>query len=141
MKRAEAREDPLDVRISDLRRRVARDGGARPEDIDEVDDLLEAEGPSVELLILRGQLIQLVAGGRHDELEEAFACYREALELDPRSAVAHEEIGHFLDDVADDPAEAAGFFRKAIELGAGVSAEEGLRDVLSQLAEDQPEPF
>lgn len=128
----------MDPRISELRRRVARAGEARPEDIDEIDDLLEAEGPSVDLLILRGQLIQLVADGDPEALEEAFACYQEALSLDPGSAAAHEEIGHFLDDVADDPAEALPFFRKAIELGAGPSAEEGLRDVLSQLGEDEP---
>ena len=119
---------------------MARDGGASLADIDAVDDILEAEGPSVEALILRGQLIQLVADGSPDELEEAFACYQEAIELDPASASAHEEIGHFLDDFADDPAEAAVFFRKAIELGADASAKEGLRDVVSRLAGEESEP-
>ena len=128
----------MDLRIVDIRRRVARDGVATPDDIDAIDDILEAEGASAELLILRGQLIQLVADGRPDELEEAFACYQEALDLDPDSASAHEEIGHFLDDVADEPAEAIPFFRKAIELGAGASAHEGLRDVLSQLGREEP---
>jgi Tfp pilus assembly protein PilF len=78
-------------------------------------------------------VIQLLAGDRPDELEEAFSCYQEALELDPASAEAHEEIGHFLDDVADEPAEAVPFFRKAIELGAGATAGEGLRASLGQL--------
>jgi tetratricopeptide (TPR) repeat protein len=127
----------MDVHIADIKRRVVQRGVASPDDIDAIDDILEAEGPSVELLILRGQLIQLVAGTGPDELEEAFACYQEALELDPESASAHEEIGHFLDDVADDPAEALPFFRKAIELGAGPSAHEGLRDVLSQLEPEE----
>ncbi len=108
----------MDQRIVEIRRRVAREGAGRREDIDEVDDILEAEGPSAELLILRGQLIQLVADGRPDALEEAFACYEEALDLEPDSASAHEEIGHFLDDIADEPREAVSFFRKAIELGA-----------------------
>jgi tetratricopeptide (TPR) repeat protein len=130
----------MDPRIADVRRRVTKEGAARLEDIDEIDDMLEAEGPSVELLILRGQLIQLVGEGDREALEEAFACYREALELDPDSAVANEEIGHFLDDVADDPVEAVPFFRKAIVLGAGASAEEGLRDVLSQLGGEDGEP-
>ena len=128
----------MDLRIVDIRQRVAREGVATEGDVDAIDDILETEGPSAELLVLRGQLIQLVADGRPDELEEAFACYQEALELDPDSAEAHEELGHFLDDVADDPAEAASFFRRAIELGAGDSAREGLRDVLSQLADDEP---
>lgn len=123
----------MDMRIVDIRRKVAREGGASEDDLDAIDDILEAEGPSVDLLILRGQLIQLVADDREDELEEAFACYQEALELDPDSAVAHEEMGHFLDDVVDDPGEALPFFRRAIELGAGASAEEGLREALSQL--------
>ena len=128
----------MNLRIVDIKRRVARFGVASPDDIDAVDDILEAEGVSVDLLILRGQLIQLVADGRPDELEEAFACYQEALELDPRSAEAHEEIGHFLDDVAEEPGEAVPFFRKAIELGAGPSAHEGLREVLSQLESEEP---
>ena len=128
----------MDLRIVDVRRRVAHLGVASEGDIDTLDDILEAEGPSVELLILRGQLIQLMADGRPDELEEAFACYQEALELDPDSASAHEEIGHFLDDVADEPEEAVPFFRKAIELGAGASAREGLRAVLSQLGREEP---
>jgi len=127
----------MDLRIADIRRRVARVGAASPDDIDAVDDILDAEGSSVELLILRGQLIQLVADTGPEELEEAFACYQEALELDPGSAYAHEEIGHFLDDVADEPSGALAFFRKAIELGAGASAHEGLRDVLSQLEPEE----
>jgi len=127
----------MDPHIADLKRRVARTGLASPSDIDAIDDILEAEGPSVELLILRGQLIQLVADGRPEELEEAFACYEEALELDPTSAEAHEEIGHFLDDLGDEPAEAVPFFRKAIELGAGPSAQEGLRCALDQLESEE----
>lgn len=128
----------MDLRVVDIRRRVAREGSARPDDIDAIDDILEAEGVSVELLILRGQLIQLVADGSPDELEEAFACYQEALEIDPTSAEAHEEIGHFLDDVAEDPREAVVFFRKAIELGAGPFAHDGLREALSQLESEEP---
>jgi tetratricopeptide (TPR) repeat protein len=127
----------MDFRIADIKRRVLRDGVADPDDVDAVDDILAAEGPSVEMLVLRGQLIQLVADAGDDDLEEALACYREALELDPGSALAHEEIGHFLDDVADDPEEALPFFQRAIELGAGPSAEEGLRDVLDQLEPEE----
>lgn len=127
----------MNLRMTDIRRRVAQRGGATEQDVEAVDDILEAQGASAELLVLRGQLIQLVAGDRPDELEEALACFEEALELDPSSAEAHEEIGHFLDDVAEDPAEAVPFFRKAIELGAGASAEEGLRDVLGQLSREE----
>jgi tetratricopeptide (TPR) repeat protein len=127
----------MDLRIVDIRRRVAREGTATAGDIDAIDDLLDAEGPSVELLILRGQLIQLVADA-DDDFDEAFACYQQALELDPDSATANEEIAHFLDDVADDPAEAIPYFRRAIELGAGESAEEGLREALVQVGRAEP---
>jgi tetratricopeptide (TPR) repeat protein len=123
----------MDPRIAELRKRVARDGEATPEDIDRIDDILEAEGATVDLLIFRGQLIQLVADEDPEALDEAFACYQEAVELDPTSAEAHEEIAHFLDDVADEPEEAEAFFRKAIELGAGDTAREGLAQVLGQL--------
>lgn len=127
----------MNPRIAEIRRRVTREGAAMLDDIDEVDDLLEAEGPSVPLLILRGQLIQLLPDDDPEALEEAFACYQEAVELDPSSAEAHEELAHFLDDVADQPADAEPFFRRAIELGAGESAREGLRDVLSQLGRSE----
>ena len=48
----------MDPRIADLRRRVARDGAASLDDIDEIDDMLDAEGPCVELLILRGASVE-----------------------------------------------------------------------------------
>jgi len=123
----------MDPRLSDIRKRVARDGEATESDIEELDDILESEGPTVDLLILRGQLIQLIGDDDPEALDEAFACYQEAVALDPLSAEAHEEIAHFLDDVADEPAEAETFFRKAIELGAGETAREGLAQVLGQL--------
>jgi tetratricopeptide (TPR) repeat protein len=123
--------------VADIRRRVAREGTAHDRDLDALDDILEAEGPSVETLILRGQLIQLIAGDREDELDEAFACYQEAVELDPDSAAANEELAHFLDAVMDAPADAVVYFRKAIALGAGTSAEEGLREALSQLGDEE----
>ena len=127
----------MDPRIGDIRRKVARAGAADLEDIDALDDILESDGPNVELLLLRGQLIHLVANGNPDELEEAFSCYQEALELDPENASIHEEIGHFLDAEADDPAAAVSFFKKAIALGAGESASDGLREALTQLEHEE----
>ena len=128
-------------RIDDLRRRVAREGRALPEDVDEIDDILDAEGPTVDLLVLRGQLIQLIAFDDPEAQEEALSCYQDAIELDPQSAIAHEELAHFLDDVADEPAEAARFFRIAIALGAGKTAEDGLLAAEAQLAEDEASPL
>jgi tetratricopeptide (TPR) repeat protein len=127
----------MDTRLNKIRKRVAREGTAVPADIEELDQILEADGPSAEILILRGQLMQLVADEEPDALDEALACFRDAIELDPASAEACEELAHFLDDVADEPEEAEVFFRRAIELGAGESAREGLRDVLSQLGRNE----
>ncbi|HEX4822914.1 MAG TPA: hypothetical protein VFV19_01240 [Candidatus Polarisedimenticolaceae bacterium] len=127
----------MDTRLNRIRKRVAREGTATPDDIEELDAIVDQEGPTAERLILRGQLMQLVADEEPDALEEALACFRDAVKLDPESAEAYEELAHFLDDVADEPAEAETFFRKAIELGAGDSAREGLRDVLSQLGRSE----
>ena len=123
----------MDPRAEDYRKRVLRRGQATPEDVDAIDEILEAEGPTVDLLLLRGQMIQLISDAGPEDLEQALASFEEALELDPSRPEPYEEIAHFMDDLADDPEEAEAFFRKAIELGAGESAREGLRDVLAQL--------
>ncbi len=88
---------------------------------------------SARLWILRGDLIQLGGDDPRYSLDDVLASYRTALELDPMSADAHESIGHFLDAVANEPAEAEPHFRKAIELGGGKTAREGLAQVLEQL--------
>jgi Tfp pilus assembly protein PilF len=88
---------------------------------------------SVRLWILRGDLIQLSDDDGAYSLDDALASYRAALEHDPNSAEANESIGRFLDAVQDKPAEAESYLRKAIELGGGQSAEEGLAQVLAQL--------
>ena len=126
----------MDARLAAIRTRVARTGEATEDDLGLIDEILEREGPSVEALVLRGQLMQLFGEDDPEALDEALACFEEAIEVDPRSAEAHEELAHFLDDVADRPEEAEAFFRRALELGAGDSAREGLRDVLSQLGRD-----
>lgn len=126
----------MDPRLAAIRARVARTGEATEDDLGLIDEILEREGPSAEALVLRGQMMQLVGEDDPEALDEALACFREAIEVDPRSAEAHEELAHFLDDVVDEPEEAEVFFRRALELGAGASAREGLRDVLSQLGRD-----
>ena len=88
---------------------------------------------SARLWILRGDLIQLGGDDSRYSLEDALASYRMALERDPTSAEAHESIGHFLHAVANEPAEAEPYFRKAIELGGGKTASDGLAQVLEQL--------
>ena len=55
------------------------------------------------------------------------------------SSLSHVvRCGVFLVDIADDPEEAIPFFRRAIELGAGESAREGLREALAQTEPSEP---
>lgn len=91
--------------------------------------------PSAELWILFGDAIQL--SDRHDSLEEVERSYRRALELDPSSADAHESLGHYLFAVKADTRGSLRFFQRALELGAGVTAREGLSAAVNDLAESE----
>src|SRR5262249_38733415 len=48
--------------------------------------------------------------------DEAVACYRKAIELDPKHVKAHSNLGAILCDVRGEYENAAACFRKAIEL-------------------------
>ncbi len=98
-----------------------------------VEEGLQRFPRSARLWILRGDLIQLADEDVPYSIADALVSYRAALEYEPRSAEAYESIGRFLDAVQDKPAEAEAYLRKAIELGGGRSAEEGLAQVLEQL--------
>lgn len=116
-----------------IKSEISRAEEASPAVIAEIDDELE-RAPSAELWILRGDALQLI-GEDDDDPEEVEASYRNALELDPNSADAYESLGHFIFSVTDDCSEAIEYFRKAIALGAGDSAREGLREAEEELAE------
>ncbi len=88
---------------------------------------------SATLWCLRGNLIQLSDDVDTYDLEDAERSYLKAAELEPANPEPVEELGHFYDAIMDDPARAEPFFRKAISLGGGRSAEEGLAQVLEQL--------
>lgn len=99
----------------------------------EIEDELQRQ-PSAELWILRGDAIQL-SDGNFRNLPDAEASYHEALAVDPESADAYESLGYFTYAVKDDARGALPFFQRAIELGAGASAHDGLREALEELAE------
>ena len=82
----------------------------------------------------RGDLIQLLdeASERYT-LEEAEISYQKAIEINPINEEAYESLGHFYDCVLDDPRKAIEYFQRAIELGAGESAQLGLKQAKSQL--------
>ena len=110
---------------------ISRAEHASPEMLDEIEDELERD-PSAELWILRGDAIQL-SDADDSDLDDAARSYLEAIELDPNSADAYESLGHFTFAVNDDARGSIEFFRKAIELGAGASAREGLREAEEEL--------
>lgn len=97
----------------------------------EIEDELE-RAPSAELWILRGDALQL-SDSDEDDLDEVEASYRKAIELDPNSADAYESLGHFILAMDDDAEASLEYFRKALALGAGDSAREGLREAEAEL--------
>ena len=100
--------------------------------LDEIERELDRH-PSAELWILLGDAIQLSAC--HESLDDVESSYRRALELDPSSADAHESLGHFMFAVKADASGSLQYFQRALELGAGVTAREGLNAAIDDLAE------
>ena len=120
--------------IEHIRDVVRERGFSVPEDVASVERAIEKEPTSSALWILRGDLIQLMDDDSRP-LSEARGSYETAIRHDPESAQAHEELGRFIDAVEDEPAKAEPFLRKAVALGGGDSARQGLSDVLEQLKE------
>jgi tetratricopeptide (TPR) repeat protein len=118
--------------MESIRVRVRRNGTAHPRDIEAVEQWLGRHPESAQLWILRGDLILLCEGDGW-AIEEALDSYRNALQHEPLNAEAHEEIGHYYFAVEDRPDQAEGYLSKAIELGAGATAHDGLRVVMAQL--------
>jgi tetratricopeptide (TPR) repeat protein len=117
-----------------IKSEISRAEHASPSVLAEIEDEL-AIRPSAELWILRGDALQLSDDDDEDVIEEVEASYRQALELDPSSADAYESLGHFLFSVHDDAGASIDCFRRALALGAGLSAREGLKEAEDELAE------
>jgi Flp pilus assembly protein TadD len=90
---------------------------------------------SAKLWCLHGDVLQLRVEDEERGLEQAGESYLKAAELAPADPEPYESLGHFCDAVLDDPQQAVEYFRKAIALGAGESAREGLAEALAQLDE------
>lgn len=74
---------------------------------------------SAELWIARGNMIESSEDARY-ELTDALRSYERAAEIAPTSPDPAEEIAHYLDAIADDPAGAEEHYRRAVQLGADV---------------------
>jgi predicted Zn-dependent protease len=119
--------------IDRIRDEISRDKGASNDLLRQIDDELRLH-PSAELWILRGDAIQLSDGEAY-QLDAAETSYQHAIQRDPSCAAAYESLAHFTYAVKDDARASLEFFRKAISLGAGSSALEGLRDAENEIRE------
>ncbi len=107
---------------------------SRRADLQDLDAVLEEHPDSVGLWILRGDLIQMGEESLEDyPLEEALVSYEEARRLAPDDPEPHLEIGFYFYVIEDDPTNSVPHFRRAVELGGGEAAEEGLAGALEQL--------
>lgn len=109
--------------IARIKNEIARAEHVPLSVLDEIERELQ-RNPSVELWILRGDAIQLSDG--YTSLEDVEASYRRALALYPRSADAHESLAHFIFTVKSDARGSIEYFQRALELGAGMTARDGL---------------
>lgn len=114
---------------------VLRDERATPAALALLEDALERFPDSAAIWCLRGDVFQLGEDEDGAAFESAEASYLKAAELDPRSPEPHESLGHLYDAIYDEPERAAKCFRKAIALGAGATAHEGLAEVLAEIDE------
>ncbi len=112
---------------------VAKHESATPAALRLVEQGVKQYPASASLWMIRGDLIQVSDDDGRYSLDDALESYRTALALEPSRPEVHESIGHYLDAVAEKPAEAEAYFRKALDLGGGKSAREGLAQVLEQL--------
>lgn len=114
---------------------VVREERATEASLALIDEALRRFPDSARLWCLHGDLLQLCVDDEERGLEQAGDSYLKAAELAPGDPEPYESLGHFCDAVLDDPQQAAEYFRKAIALGAGESAREGLAEALAQLDE------
>lgn len=120
--------------IARIKHEIGRAEYVPPNLLDEIERELQRH-PSAELWILLGDAIQL--SDRHESLEDVERSYRRALELDPGSADAYESLGHFIFAVKSDARGSLRYFQRALELGAGVTAREGLSAAVNDVAESE----
>jgi len=133
-------EEGAEVIANSIRARVTAPADVTVELLEQVESGVTRYPASVGLWLLRGALIQLGEDDPRWSLEDAERSYLRAAELAPDDPEPLEELGYYYDCVLDDPARAEPFFRRALAIGGGQSARQGLRDVLKQLKPRRSRP-
>lgn len=87
---------------------------------------------SSKLLCIAGDLQLLHDVVTEENINDSIAYNEKAIQVDKSCAEAFESLGHIFDVHYDDYENAIGYFRKAIELGAGETAYAGLAKSLAQ---------
>ena len=82
--------------------------------LDEVESLLAIWPGNPHLHVLWASLVQLQEDPKHD-LEKARGALEQAVDLDRTSPAAAIELGHFLDNVEDDPQAASKVYADGVE--------------------------
>jgi hypothetical protein len=119
--------------IEQIHDNLMRNEKALPRDLELIEAAIREFPDLAELWILRGDLIQLSDEGGVSTLRDAETSYLKAIELEPENPEGYESLGFYYDVVMADPVTAKAQFERAIDLGAGESAQEGLADVMDQI--------
>lgn len=123
----------VDEYIEQIHGNLERNEKALPRDLELMEAAIAEHPDLAELWILRGDLIQLSDDDNGYTLVDAESSYLKAVELEPDDPEGYESLGFYYDVVMADPVEAKPYFEKAIALGAGESAHDGLAEVLEQI--------
>ena len=119
--------------IEQIHDNLMRNEKALPRDLELIEAAIREFPDLAELWILRGDLIQLSDEGGAYTLRDAETSYLKAVEIEPENPEGYESLGFYYDDVMADPLRAKPQFERAIDLGAGASAREGLAEVMEQI--------
>jgi len=99
--------------VAELRRAWPRDGEAPLKLLKRADQAAAAWPGSAAILRLRAALIQLAPEHSSYSLDEALACYKRALEVDPGAVETLEDLAHFYDAVLGNQTQAREYFALA----------------------------
>lgn len=106
---------------------------ALPGDLEMIETAIREYPDLAELWILRGDLVQLSDHDDRYTMKDAESSYLKAIQLEPDDPEGYESLGLFYDAVMADPVQAKPQLEKAIALGAGDTAHEGLAEVMDQI--------